>query len=279
MSFALLAVVLTVLIAVNQSEPVETPPASRGGGNDSGVTSRLDTTREDAGKSTGVERLENDGGSIVMKRTSAPEKTELRLPEGDNVQSFSVSEYSITGEAGVSWSRERERIDGVQESPDGTTVLFYNCSTARYEVYRNENGKLLKLDMELPHRDQTTRVNGWYWIANDKLIGEHNVLLEPVPQGFGDEGWTKDIKFYIYDLKTNKHQKVSFPGVPECEQGVKQILKDEFIPAYSYELPITRYYSINGITDEGVICLMSFDTSQPRGGNSRDEGWFKLEEE
>ena len=226
----------------------------------------------------GVEKQADSGTSIVMRKIPAPKETQLRSLIENNLKSFFASRHSIGTKSGELWRREGVRIASVQESPDGTMILFYNSKKTGYEIHRYENGKLISLDIEIPNQDQGTRVNSWVWLGNDKLIGEHLVLIEPVPRGFGDEGWTKDIKFYVYDLKKRTHQEISFPGAPEFQPSHDKILKDEFDPSYSYVLPVTRYFSIKGITDEGAICLVSFDTSQPRGGNPKDEGWFILED-
>lgn len=226
----------------------------------------------------GGEKLKDDIETVMMERTVDPPEIKLREPKLNNVASLTVLRNAVLRGRNVLWSSNQEEITSVQQSPDGTMVLFYNCDTNEYEIYRIDTEILQRLDFQLPHQDQTTRVDRWYWMGNEKLIGEHSVLFDPAPQGYEDEGWTKDKILYIFDLKKKNHYRVRLNKPAKFESNRHKTIENSFDPSHNYVIPIARYYSIKGITEEGSICLASFDTNAPKGANIKDEGYFVLTE-
>lgn len=227
----------------------------------------------------GEESLQLGNAMSLKKLTIVPESKNFRETEPTHVRSFSVLRHSIIKGDDVIWNDDKEEITNVQESPDGKMILFFKCGVGQFDIYREENGKFHRMDIQLPHRDQANRVDGWYWAGNDTLIGEHIDYFNPVPQGYADEGWMKGSRIYAVDLKNKTYFELRPDELPKSEPDQFKVLKDEFDPTYTYQLPIWRFYKIKGITNEGIIFLESFDTSSPKGANAKDEGAFALKSE
>jgi hypothetical protein len=237
----------------------------------------------DSSSASSIKKVAKDGkprgGPVLVLSSVAPENSALRPLEAANLQKFSASDKSIYEGDRLLLNWGGQRISSVQESPDSSAVVLFNNSTSAYEVYRYKNKQLQLLDIELPHSDHTKRVNSWYWLGNNRLIGEHFEMLEPAPRGFSDEGWVKNSKIYIFDLEARLQHEVKLPTITRHEEEQIKTLKDDLDPEYSYEIPIYRYYKIKGITSSGSAFLTSLDTSKPNGGDERDEGWFLPDEE
>ncbi len=222
------------------------------------------------------EKLKLTNNIFLIKTDISDQNGNLREIDSDHLQSFRVSGDSIFKGDRLIWNSEKEHINFVQESPDGSMLLFYKQISDKYVILGQLDEKYEELTIELPGRDKATREDGRYWVGNDILISEYIDDFDPVPKGHGNEGWIKGSILYAYDLKNKTYGELKLEDLLSSELVQYKILTDEYEPSYSYKLPILRYYRIKGITDEGVIFLTSVDTSQPLGGNPKDEGAFEI---
>jgi hypothetical protein len=222
------------------------------------------------------QKLELTNNSVLIKIDIVPQNGNLREIGSDHLKSFRVSGDTIFKGDRVIWNNEKEHINFVQESPDGSMLLFYKQIAGKYVILGQLNGKYKELTTEIPRRENATREDGCYWVGNNILISEYIDDFDPVPKGYGNEGWVKGSKLYAFDLTNKTYGELKLDDFSSSEPVQYKMLTDEHEPSYSYKLPILRYYRIKGITDEGVIFLTSVDTSEPLGGNPKDEGAFEI---
>lgn len=212
----------------------------------------------------------------VSKVANVPDHLEFSELSSDHLVNFRLAGDKILKGNQVLWSDDKEHISFVQESPDGSMIIFFKQNDNRYVIYRHENGELKKLDVNIPSRIHGHREDGWYWVGNDHLIREQIEDFDPAPRGHGDEGWIKSNQIYVFNLKTQILKEMALDDISHPKEN-DILLTDESDPDYTYKIPVERYYRIKGITRDGVIALKSVDTSDPFGGNPMDEGVYKLE--
>ena len=142
-------------------------------------------------------------------------------------------------------------LQDVQVSPNGKAILLYVVGTGS-EMYGVSDGVAERSDW---HPPDDVGVGRWLWLGNDRMIGQTSVYLEPVPEGYREEGWVIGVKLYVCDMATRECKEVQMPAVP---------------------LRANAYLCLDGISNEGLVKLKSLIAWGPEGKDPLDAGWFRL---
>jgi hypothetical protein len=164
----------------------------------------------------------------------------------------------------------------LQDSPNQERALFYDGVKRKWQVGSIREQSIVELVAEPPSEHQAKRVKTWSWLDNERLIGEGYQWLTPSPVGYEDEGWVESKSLYMFDLKTNKLSHVTWPSPLSTEQKNFQIGAEG--AGGQQWIPLLRYYSVVSVSERGLLRLVSFDTTQPEGGNQREEGWYRIKQ-
>jgi len=188
--------------------------------------------------------------SYVLHAIGMPDRAKFRPCNGEHTTTVVAAGNEVVKDGIVVLDRGC-RIHHVHESPDETKFHIYVAEFGN-EIYQitGRESKIIETSPAI-----NDGAGPWYWLGNDKMIGQMNVYLDPVPEGYKEEGWVIGKKLFVYDLTTKDSKAVKTPPLP---------------------LRSNSYLCLDGISDDGLIKLKSLVAWAAEGKEPRDEGWFQL---
>jgi hypothetical protein len=153
-------------------------------------------------------------------------------------------------------------------------MLFFDWKKSRWQVWAIKETSLSNPVAEPPREIGPSQVFSWHWLDNERLIGQHHALMDPPIPGYSEEGWTDSTALFVFDVNTGTINSVAWPSPLTTTEKEFQI--DPLRDGNTLVVPMKRYYSIHSASEKGHLHLVSCDTTQPEGGNQRDEGWYIL---